>query len=130
QAAGALQPAAAPLTLSLRPVRTSPSPNPRATQRVEMFRPTRLGVNAAPRAVSTRAGGRRGKERGASLRAEQRLAAGGRRCTPWSELASGAGLPRPGPRTFHHPARRARRPCPRALGGERGRRAGLRGPPV
>src|SRR5947208_17130207 len=47
-------------------------------------------------AVSTYAGGRRGKERGASLRAELRLAAGGRRFTPWSELASRAGLPRPG----------------------------------
>src|SRR5439155_25207844 len=42
------------------------------------------GPQAPPNRTSSRAGSRRGKERVASLRAEQRLAAGGRR------------LPRPG----------------------------------
>src|SRR5438445_8406865 len=46
-------------------------------------------------AVSTYAGGRRGKERAASLRAEQRLAAGGRRL-PRPGLVTVRRLPRPG----------------------------------
>src|SRR5207302_8256317 len=67
-------------------------------------------MGQSPGADSTYAGGRRGKERAASLRAEQRLAAGGRR------------LPRPEPRPVRGVAagRSAQRACERSSDWRRG----------
>jgi hypothetical protein len=73
---------AAPLTPDFRPIANlRPDPDVRA---VANLRPDPSGRAVANVRQYHAAGGRRGKERAASLRAEQRLAAGGRR------------LPRPG----------------------------------
>jgi hypothetical protein len=55
-----------------------------------------VGVNRVTTADSSYAGGRRGKERAASLRAEQRLAAGGRRLPRPGLIERGRMLPRAG----------------------------------
>src|SRR5207244_833677 len=74
----ALLPAPTPRMMGLRRICTLEIPKRWAMQRGEMYRYIRIGVKGVPSADSTDAGGGGGKECAASLRAEQRLAPGGR----------------------------------------------------